>query len=450
MTDESLTDLRRRIEKLVENGAVEELQETLTKLHPSDIADLFPRLERLEQNFVWDLIPDEISHDVLVELDDPAQEQLLDHLTEGEIGQLVEELDSDDAADVIGALDEDKARKVLDSMDHESQREVRQLLTYDEETAGGIMALEVASVKESDTVRDAVERLRDLVENEGIEDIYNVYIIAEDGRLCGALNLRQFILAPPETSVSKLMDTDIISVTTAMDQEEVANLFRKYDLVSVPVVDDFGRLAGRITVDDIVDVLAEEAEEDLSIIAGTRDEEPTEQATLKVFWQRFPWLLVALVGGIVAASVIHHFEATLMKIIALAFFVPVITAMGGSTAMQASSIVVRGLATGEIEMRDLLPRIFREIRVGLLNGLVLGIVLGVIVALWLQQVNLGLLLGFTLLLNICFASLLGAAVPIMMKRIGIDPALAMGPFVTSAIDVIGLLIYLGFAMLVLL
>jgi len=392
-------------------------------------------------------LTDEVSSEVLVELEEPAQEELLDQLSEGEIGRLVDELESDDAADVIGTLDDDKAQKVLETLDDESRRDMHRLLDYDEETAGGIMALEVAAVKETDNVRQAVNELRDLVENEGVEDIYNVYIISEDGILRGALNLRQFILAPPDTPVSELMEGDIVSVPTSMDQEEVAVIVRKYDLVSLPVVDDYNRLVGRITIDDIVDVLAEEAEEDISIIAGTRDEEPGERSTFKVFRERFPWLLTGLAGGLVAATIMNYFEATLVQIIALAFFVPVIMAMGGSTAVPSSSIVVRGLATGEIEIRDLIPRIYREIRVALLNGAVLGIILALIVSFWLSEVQLGFLIGIILLLNICIASLLGASVPIIMKKMGIDPALAMGPFVTTMNDIIGLLLYLGLAML---
>ena len=288
MSDESSKELENRIESLVEEGNVEELQDLLNSMHPSDIADLFPRLGRLEQNFVWDLLPDEVSSDVLIELEEPAQEELLDTLSEGEIVRLVDELESDDAADVIGTLDDEKAQKVLNTMDLESRIEVRRLLDYDEETAGGIMALEVASVNDNYTVRQAVDKLRDLVENEGVEDIYNVYIVNSDGKLQGLLNLRQFILAPPETTVSELMEDNIVCVPTSMDQEEVASIFRKYDLVSLPVVDDFGRLAGRITVDDIVDVIAEEAEEDLAIIAGTRDEEPSDRSTFKVFRERIP------------------------------------------------------------------------------------------------------------------------------------------------------------------
>ncbi|TKJ41102.1 magnesium transporter [candidate division LCP-89 bacterium B3_LCP] len=449
MTESSLTEFHRRIQQLVHDGEVDKLREVLGSLHPSDIASLFLRLDRQGQNFVWDLLPEEITPEVLVELDEPAQEELLDALSEGEIGRLVDELDSDDAADVIGSLDDEKAQKVLDTLDVESQRDVRRLLTYEEDTAGGIMALEVASVKEDSTVRQAVQELRDLVENEGVEDIYNVYIVSADGILRGVLNLRQFILAPPKTPVSELIEDDMIAVPTSLDQEDVANIFRKYDLVSLPVIDDYSRLVGRITVDDIVDVLTEEAEEDLSIIAGTRDEDPGERSTFKVFRERFPWLLTGLAGGLIAATVMHHFQATLLEVIALAFFVPVITAMAGSTAIQSSSIVVRGLATGEIGLRDLLPRIFKEIRVALLNGLVLGIVLGGIVSFWLQEFNLGILLGFILLINICIASVLGASAPILMKRIKIDPALAMGPFVTTAIDILGLLIYLGFAMMVL-
>lgn len=449
MTDDRLTELRRKIEQMVQDGEVDELQELLIHLHPSDIADLFPRLGHMEQNFVWDLLPDEITPDVLIELDEPVQEELLDALSEGEIGRLVDELESDDAADVVGTLDEEKAQKVLETLDLESRRDVKRLLTYEEDTAGGIMALEVASVLETSTVSQAVQELRDLVENEGVEDIYNVYIVSQDGILRGALNLRQFILAPPETPVCELMDDDVVTVPTSMDQEEVAAIFRKYDLVSLPVVDDYSRLVGRITVDDIVDVIAEEAEEDLSIIAGTRDEEPSERSTVKIFRERFPWLLTGLFGGLIAATVMHYFRATLLQVIALVFFVPVITAMGGSTAIQSSSIVVRGLATGEIELRDLLPRVFKEIRVALLNGAVLGLILGGIVAFWLGEVDLGMLIGSILLINICIASLLGASVPIFMKRIGIDPALAMGPFVTTAIDILGLMIYLGLAMIVL-
>ena len=399
------------------------------------------------QRFVWDLLPDELSPDVLVELDEPAQEQLLETLSEGEIGRIVDELDSDDAADVVGALDEEKAQKVLETLDLESQRDVRRLLTYDEETAGGLMALEVASVKETETVGQAIQTLRDLGEKEGIEDIYNVYVISEEGILLGWLKLAQLILARPETPVRKLMNPDVISVPTAMDQEDVASIVQKYDLVSLPVVDDFGRLVGRITVDDVMDVLTEEAEEDLSIIAGTGDEEPGERSTFKISRERAPWLLTGLVGGLIAATVMHHFKSTLLHVIALAFFVPVITAMGGSTAIQSASIVVRGLATGEIALRDLVPRILKEIRVALINGIMLGLLLGLIVSIWLGEPELGFLIGFILLINIIIASLLGASVPMIMKRLGIDPALAMGPFVTTFIDIIGLIIYLGLAMI---
>lgn len=449
MTDENLNVLKKRIAELVERGEVEELQFTLSDLHPSDIADLFPRLGRLEQNFVWDLLPQEKLPEVLIELDEPAQEKLLDSLSEGEIGKLVDVLDSDDAADVVGALDDKKAQKVLETLDDESRKEVRRLLSYEEDTAGGIMALEVASVLETSTVQQAIQELRDLVETEGIEDIYNVYVISKNGTLRGALNLRQFILAPADTPVAKLMNSNIISVPTSMDQEEVAAIVRKYDLVSVPVVDEQGKLVGRITHDDVVDILAEEAEEDLSIIAGTGDEEPGDRSSFKVFRERMPWLLTALFGGLVAATVMHYFEATLVQVIALAFFVPVITAMGGNTAIQSASIVVRGLATGEILMRDLAHRVFKEMRVALLNGIVLGAILGGIVTFWLSELQLGLLIGSILLINIIIATLLGASVPIIMKRIGIDPALAMGPFVTTANDIIGLLIYLGLAMLIL-
>jgi magnesium transporter len=443
VSEERIIGYIKQIEDLVEAGEVEELQQLLSSLHPSDIADIFPRLGRLEQNFVWDLLPEQLSPEVLVELDEHIQEKLLKKLPEGEIGRLLDELESDDAADVVGALDEEKAQKVLSTLDLESRREMRRLLAYEEDTAGGIMALEVAAVLETDTVDQAIQKIRDLHEKEGIEDIYTVYVTSQDGVLKGAVSLRQLILARPQTRISDIMESDIISVSTDTDQEEVAALVRKYDLVSLPVVDSSHRLMGRITVDDVMDVIAEEAEEDLSIIAGTGDEEPGDRSALRTTRERLPWLLTGLFGGLISATVLHHFQASLVEMIALAFFVPVITAMGGNTGIQSSSIVVRGLATGEITLRDLVPRLWKELRVALLNGVILGAVLGSIVAVWLQEPRLGVLIGCILLLNIIIASLLGATVPILLKRIGVDPALSMGPFVTTANDIIGLLIYLS-------
>jgi len=443
LTDETLNTLRQHIENLVESGEVEELQQVLAGLHPSDIADLFPRLGRLEQNFIWDLLPEEVTPDVLVELDEAFQEKVLDTLTEGEIGRLIDDMESDDAADVVGALDEEKAQKVLNTLDLEARREMRALLAYEEDTAGGIMALEVAAVRETDNVDQAIHRLREFHETEGVEDIYTVYVVDNDGVLKGAVSLRQLILAKPEVPVRDLMEPNVISVDTSTDQEEVATLVRKYDLLSIPVVDDHHRLMGRITVDDVVDVMAEEAEEDLSIIAGTGEENPGETSALRTSRERLPWLLTGLLGGLVSAVVLQHFQESLLQVIALAFFVPVITAMGGNTGIQSSSIVVRGLATGEIGLGDLLPRIWKELRVALLNGLALGLVLATIVALWLQQPHLGILIGLILLLNILIATVLGATVPIILKRLDFDPALSMGPFVTTANDIIGLLIYLG-------
>ncbi|MFH1861814.1 MAG: magnesium transporter, partial [bacterium] len=416
MDEKSLIDVRRQIEELVESGEVDELQELLSRLHPSDIAFLFPKLDRLEQNFVWDLLPEDTHSDVLVELDETSQEKLLDTLSEGEIGRIVDDLESDDAADVIAALDEEKAQKVLETLDLESRREVRRLLDYDEDTAGGIMALEVVAVQETDSVQQAIQKIRDLHETEGIEDIYTVYVISQDGVLKGFVQLRQLVLNRADMSIREIMDPDVISVPVHLDQEEVAVMVRKYDLVSVPVVDEFNRLIGRITVDDIVDVIAEEAEEDLSIIAGTGEEEPGERSTFKVSRERLPWLLVGLGGGLVSATVLHHFQATLLQVIALAFFVPVITAMGGNTAIQSASIVVRGLATGEIDWRDFFVRIWKEFRIALLNGLILGLVICSVVALWLKDTQLSLLIGLILLVNISIATLIGTAVPLIMKR----------------------------------
>ncbi|MFQ5768997.1 MAG: magnesium transporter, partial [bacterium] len=339
------------------------------------------------------------------------------------------------------------AERVLKSIDKEDSEEVKELLRHEEDTAGGIMALEFVSVSEDDTIDEAIKEIRAKAKEVG--EVYNVYVVNNTGKLVGVLPLKKLILAKPNEKVKNIMNKDVISVPTNMDQEEVANIFRRYNLVSVPVVDNLGKLVGRITVDDVVDVMEEEASEDIQKMAGLTDEEELhETSAFKISMVRLPWLLIAFVGEMVSAFVLHNFEASLNQIFIAALFIPLMMAMGGNSGIQAATIVVRGLALGELNPADTLKRLKKEFRVSFLNGTICGILLFGVVSVF-GEPRFGIVLGFTMLVVILNASFVGASIPLVLKRVGIDPAIATGPFITTSNDIVGLFIYLGLTSLAL-
>jgi magnesium transporter len=434
-----------KVKQWIRDAQVDELKILIDHLHPADVAALMERLKRLEQNAIFDLLEPETSGDVLMELEEPHREDVLESLDTDTISKIVDELPSDEAADLVGELDEEVAREVLESTPEESRREVEDLLRYDEETAGGIMALEVARIHENNTVSEAQAELRAI--HREVEDIHTLFVVDDVGRLKGIVKPIDLILNSPNTPVSQIMNTELISVPPEMDQEEAAAVAMKYDLVSLPVVAENGALLGRITIDDILDVVEEEAHEDISFMAGTGDEEVSERSALKVTRERIPWLMIGLFGGLVAAYVMSHFETAISHAVALAFFVPVVMGMAGNIAIQCSSIIVRGLATGDLVMSDILRQLWKELRVAITNGIILGIVLFLVVSLWYSDWELGMVIGATMWAVILVATATGTLIPLALKVIGIDPAVAMGPFITSLNDVIGISIYLGFASL---
>jgi magnesium transporter len=350
-------------------------------------------------------------------------------------------MNSDDAADIISDLPEEIANKVLDQIPVEVSEEVKELLHYDEDTAGGIMALEFILVKDNDTVNQTIKVIRKAKKE--IDNIHIVWVVNDQNVLLGSVTLTDLVLAKGKTPLSKIMDTEIKFVNTDIDQEEVAILFRKYDIVTLPVVNESRQLVGQITIDDIIDVVDEEASEDISIFAGANDEELQEESFLKVSWFRLPWLMVAFVGQLIAALVIKSFQGTIEQIIALTFFIPVIMAMGGNGGIQSSIIVIRGLATGEISLDSIGRRFYRELRVSLFIGIIFGIIMALVVSLWLDNILIGIIIGVALNLVIVQASLIGGVIPFVLKRANIDPALASGPFITTFNDILGLLIYLA-------
>ena len=377
---------------------------------------------------------------VLTELDPPIVDQILEDVSEQRLSTLVDKMDSDDAADIISELPDDVAQSVLEQIPDEISEDVKELLLYDEDTAGGIMALEYVSVKNKSTVNQTIKAIRRV--RKKMKTVHTIWVTDDDEKLLGSVSLTDLVLAKGKTIISKIVNKDIKYVYTDMDQEEVAIFFRKYDLVALPVVNSSHQLVGQITIDDIIDVVEEEASEDISLFAGSSDEELQEDSFLKISWVRLPWLMVAFVGQLIAAFIIQQFEGTLVQIIALTFFMPVIMAMGGNSGIQSSIIVIRGLATGEISIESTWRRFFREFRVSLFIGFIFGVIMLLVIGLWLGNYMMGLIIGFALNLVILQATLFGGLIPFLLKRADIDPALASGPFITTFNDILGLLIYL--------
>jgi magnesium transporter len=327
--------------------------------------------------------------------------------------------------------------------DTQSSTEVEKLLNYDEDTAGGIMNPQVLALDENLKVGDALALIRDSAE---LEMVFYLYVVDHHKHLLGVISLRQLIMNPPQLRLQEIMKTDVVSVTVDMDQEDVAREVERYGLLAVPVVDHEHRLLGIVTVDDVIEVIREEATEDLYKMAGTDDEEITSKSTFKIARIRFPWLTATLVAGIVNSYLIYSFQDALSKVIALAAFIPVILGMGGNIGGQSAVIVVRGMALGKIDLSHLLPVILKEIRVGLLLGFVYGNLLGLLsFLLFHTSPMVGFVVGISICASMLFAVTIGVLYPMFFKKIGIDPAVATHPFVTTSTDLVGILIYFTIA-----
>ena len=434
------------IERVQEMIAAEEgasLLDLLGAMHPADVADLMEHLEAEEADYVFNLLDYSSASEVLVETDEHTREHLMAEIGEEKLAHIVDQMESDDAAEVVAELSDKLAERVLESISEEDSEEVKELLGHEEDTAGRLMAMEIVTVHEDATVEEAIAAIRKAADE--IEEFYNVYVADDGGRLVGVLPLARLLRSRSDRRVADVMERDVVSVPEGMDQEEVARIVQKYDLVSVPVVDEMAHLVGRITVDDIVDVVVEEASEDIRHMAGTGDEAIREDSTFRIAGVRLPWILTSLIGGVLSGSVIGKFRGTLSSFLPLAIFIPIITAMGGNIGVQSASLTVRGLALGEIDTYEVWKRLFREFRVGVVMGLVCGGSVGLIALFWESNAALGMVVGVAMLAAITVAATMGTFVPIVFKKLNIDPAIATGPFVTMSNDIIGLMIYFGIA-----
>jgi len=441
LDEEILTDIR----ELIHEDARISLLNILADLHAADIADLIENLDGDARRYVFGLLSPRVASEVLTELNETLRAALLPTISIDGIIKIVGELESDDAADLIAELPEEIAATVFRTIAAEDAAKVRQLMRYPEDTAGGIMATEVLSVLKTDTVKTAIRKVRQFAK-QGIKPD-TLYVVDQGGVLIGFLPVSELILQGPGRKMGNVMNPHVISVRADLDQEEVANLIQKYDLVSVPVVDDRNRVIGRITIDDIVDVIKEEATEDIERMAGLVGSEETSTPIFRTSGIRLPWLLLGFLGEMLSAAVLKSFQASLEEIIAAAFFIPIIMAMGGNAGIQSSAIVVRGLATGDVRFGQTGKRLGKEFRIALLNGAILSTLIFLVSYVWFHDIRFGLTVGFALLVVVLNATVVGATVPLLLDKYKIDPAIATGPFITTTNDALGLLIYFGFVTL---
>jgi len=429
------------VETLVRDGQRGMVLNLVRDLHPADLAGVLRRLPEDAASALFDWLPEEQAGPVLAETEGTHRADLLEAWEPAEIGDVLDELDSDDAADVLADLPPEVAEQVLVHL--EDAAEVGTLLRFAEDTAGGLMGTEFVAVPETATVGEATEELRRRAEE--VDPVYALYVVDAAGRLRGMVDLKDLVLARARAPITSVMETEFEAVRPDLDQEAVARVMERHDLVVLPVVSDDGRMLGRITIDDVVDVIREEAEEDFQRASGLTGDEELSAGVMRVSRGRLPWLFVGLVGAAMSGLVIGTFEESLEAAVVLAMFIPIVTAMGGNAAVQSGAITVQGLATGELWASDLRSRLFKEVAVAVLNGVVLAAAItAVVVATGIgaeTMPRLALTICATMFTVILLATTNGAIVPLVLNRLGIDPSLSMGPFVTTLNDIIGLTVY---------
>jgi len=422
-------------------GEYGEVERLAAELHPADVAQLIDLLEdERAQLRLFAILPAQQASEVIRELNEETVEILRDHLSDARLISILEKLDTDDAADLIAELSEERQQSVLDRADPATRREVEELLSYRDDTAGGLMKTEVAAVDRSATVQEVREYIRS--QGDLFHDIHNVFVTGERGRLVGYIPLRRLVLAGDSTQAERIMETEPVAATVDVDQEEVAHLFEKYDLLSLPVTDANGRLVGRITIDDIVDVIEEEATEDILRLAGVA-ESAKIAGPAEAVRTRLPWLALHLVTASMSALAISMFEATIQVVAAAAALMTIVASQGGNAGIQTMTLVVRGLALGNLEPRQFARILGRECLTALTNGALLGGVSGLAVYLWRGDALLGAVLGAAMMVNLMVAAIFGSLVPIGLKVVGIDPAVASSTLVTAGTDILGFLTFLG-------
>jgi len=450
MLNQEINILLDTLRRLNRRGASANLRKILLKTHPADLATIFRYFTEMERRDIFPLITDKHhAAEVLSEMDDSLRVELINQLTREQVIELFSEMATDDLADVLGLLPDNLSREIVSLMEPESTEELEAILGYPEDTAGGIMIPEAFTLNEETTASKAIEILQ---HSEQGEMVFYVYVIDEDDHLKGVCSLRQLLLVNPQKPLKEFMTSPVVSVLPETDQEEVARLVGRYNILAIPVVDEDNHLLGIVTVDDIIDVIREEATEDFLQMAGAgRDREILLKSTFEESKLRFPWLFATWIGGILASLIVASFSEIRQQVLALAAFMPIIIGMGGNVGTQSATIVIRGIATGRINIREAGRVLYKEFRVGLLLGISYGIGLTILVNFLYQ--SSGIMVGVVVGIGICavmiISTLVGSFAPLLLDKLEIDPAIATGPFVTTSIDILGLLVYFSIAVLLL-
>jgi magnesium transporter len=434
-------DFIEEIQELIASDNREAVVNSLKKLHEADIAEILDVVSMEEAKYIFRLLEDERASDVLVELEEDIRLKFLKALSAKEIAEQMDNMDSDDAADIMAEMPEEKQEAVIQQIEDPQQAiDIASLMQYEENTAGAIMGTELICVNENWTTDQCIEEMR--IQAEDVQYIYTVYVVDNDKRLTGMLSLKSLLFAKRGTLVKDIYIENVRSVNSDESTEEVASMMQKYDFVALPVLNSDRILIGRITIDDVVDIIQEEAEKDYQMASGISENVESSDSVFALTRARLPWLIVGLVGGVLGAKVIGLFEGQLGQFPEMALFIPLIAAMAGNVGVQSSAIVVQGIASNNIDLSGIVGKLFKEFRVALLNGIVCAILIFLFIFLVDSDLKLGLTVGLSLLAVIIFAGIFGTLVPLLLHKRNIDPALATGPFITTSNDVIGLFLYL--------
>lgn len=430
------------LNNVVSSNDVNKVMKLIEGLHPVDIAEILDEQSIEEAKAFYSLLPDQLGADSLIELDEDVRERFLKEISSEDIAEkIIENLDSDDAADLIGELSDEKQDEVISHIeDIEHASDIIDLLHYDEDTAGGLMAKELVKVKIEWDVSTCIKEIR--AQSEEVEKMYTVYVVDDNNILQGRISLKKLLLAPDSKKVKEIYNDEVVLVKVDAEGEEVAKVMDKYDLVVIPVIDEIGRLLGRITIDDVVDFMREEADKDYQMASGISENVESSDSAWILTRARLPWLLIGLFGGILGAQVIEAYEGQIKIHPEMAFFIPLIAAMAGNVGVQSSAIVVQGLANNSLGLDGIGKKLFKELLVGLINGIVLGALIFAYNYFFASDLTLSIIVSTALVSVIVFAAIFGTLVPLVLDKYKIDPALATGPFITTVNDVFGLFLYL--------
>ncbi|WP_299126740.1 magnesium transporter [uncultured Winogradskyella sp.] len=443
-----LTDeLIEKVEVLIEDQSHKELKTLLNDYHHADIADILDELDLEDAIYVIKLLDSETTSDILMELDEDNREKVLQNLSIKEIAEEVEELDTDDAADIISELPEERQEAVISQIeDEEHKAEIKELLAYDEDTAGGLMAKELVKVYATWTVAGCLRRIRGQAKD--VTRVHSIYVVDKEEKLIGRLSLKDLIIAKSDHKIADIAKENVDYVNVKDDAEDVAKVMAKYDLEAIPVVDDNQILLGRITIDDIVDVLKEEADKDYQLAAGITQDVEADDSILQLTRARLPWLFLGLIGGVGAFIIMEGFQESFSQYAVLFFFTPLIAAMAGNVGVQSSAIIVQGLANDDVK-GSVNSRLIKEMLLAALNGVILAVFLLLFIWIYIGELDKAIAISVSLVAVIIIAGLIGTFVPLFLDKRGIDPAIATGPFITTSNDILGILLYFWIAKLIL-